>query len=490
MIAILANNEHYNSIVQFNVEEELNRRGFWNICRIPESSPFEVNEYVKNYVMDKDIENVIIDIDIYENKMQLVELVKKLKILSGFDLYVIAPNFNRKDVLLKHLIEIGLNTNSIFTGSIESICRLLATNILKDPKKVFLSDSEIKESLTEPEVEVIPVIPDEPIVKTNAKKKYDHHLDSSIQDVVSRMNSKVDSILGDSEKTKIEEKEEKIEKGVATTNPPPSRSFPIEKDKLSLKPENTAPEYTRENVSNIYINKQMATTIGVVGAGRRVGTTTQALQLVLYLKTNGYTAAVVEMNENGHLSSHLNLMPEGQQEKNILDSSHFMINGIDIYRERKSVVEAKNLYQYVVCDYGDGSNSDITSFLERDIKIVVGCIKPYEVNLLNPFFALDDNSTNYIYSFVNRELWNDIRIEMGAAGNRTYFAPYAPDIFRYTGDDQIYGQILKETKLTSLSFVSEAEPKKEGFLKRVLKIKITKEEMNEYPKKREKSPVI
>jgi len=143
MISILTVEDHLNHILQFNLEEELNRRGFWNIFPIPHGTPKSVNEYVKNYVMGQDIENVVLDIDVYENKLLVLELIRYLKILSGFDLYVIAVGYNRKDVILKHLIEQGVDTNCIFTGSIHSVTKLLASNILKDSEKVALDSEKV-----------------------------------------------------------------------------------------------------------------------------------------------------------------------------------------------------------------------------------------------------------------------------------------------------------------------------------------------------------
>ena len=213
-------------------------------------------------------------------------------------------------------------------------------------------------------------------------------------------------------------------------------------------------------------------------------------KIVQYLKNCGFHTAIVEMNNTGHLSSHLNLMSDELQQQSIFDNNHFMINNIDIYRLARSVVEAKSLYEYVVCDYGDGSSIDITSFLERDVKIVVGCLKPYEIKLLHPFFKVDGVDFNYIYSFVDKALWDDIRMEMGEAAGRTHFAGYAPDFFRYAGDDHIYGQILTEIRVFKQQQIIENESKTNRLLSLVRQIRGSKGETVGYTKKREHTPSL
>jgi len=212
--------------------------------------------------------------------------------------------------------------------------------------------------------------------------------------------------------------------------------------------------------------------------------------MVQYLKSNGYTAAVVEMNDGGNLSAHIKHMPDHLQKQSILDANHFLLGGIDIYRHARSIVEAKSGYQYVVCDYGDGSEGEITSFLERDVKVVVGCIKPHEVKLLDPFFSIDGDDINYIFSFVDSSLWDEIRDEMGAAATRTFFAGYAPDILKYAGDDHIYEQLLAKTTVSKQVIEKDKAPKKGWSLSKMFQIKITREEMHEYSKPRENQQTL
>jgi len=451
MITLLATDNIYMEISRFNSKEELNRRGFWNINRIPLESASELFRYINDAVREE-IGNLVIDIDVYEDKIYFINQLKKIQRLGGFDLYILAVTYNRKDLIIKRLIEEGVNANNIFTGSVDSVCRLLNSNILKDTEKTSPSEEFVHSE--EPQQESIPAIDRDPKPETVQKE-------TVIEDkpIYFQSNNKL-----------VQDKPEKTE----NTDPPLPYTY-IEKTNpeqqslslnypISLNPvadtsltENIFCGLGHSNLNNerfrvlIEEYKQAATnnirysavTIGVTGAGRRVGTTTQALQFVLFLKNSGNTAAYVEMHGKDHLSMYLNVFSEEVQKRSIINENHFTIHDIDIYRSARAMGEAKNNYSYVVCDYGDCSSNELNSFLERDIKVVVGCIKPYEVEPLKTFFSIDCDDINYIYSFVDSSLHQDVIKEMDTAGERTYFAGYTPNLFDYGSNDQIYAEILK-----------------------------------------------
>ena len=180
-----------------------------------------------------------------------------------------------------------------------------------------------------------------------------------------------------------------------------------------------------------------AITVAFAGAGSRMGTTTQAVQMLLFLAASGYTAALVEMSDRSVLSEYL-ASPE-------LCPEHYKVRGLDFYRTRGSLLAAKRQYQYVVLDYGEfESIPDITSFMEKDFKVICSGIKPQESARLAPVFEADDGSLMYCFSFVPpadaaevRELMKDRKI---------YFASPAPDYWTYTGEDEIYQTLLDLNK--------------------------------------------
>lgn len=196
-------------------------------------------------------------------------------------------------------------------------------------------------------------------------------------------------------------------------------------------------------------NLQTALTIGVAGAGRRIGTTTQAMQLALYLQSHGEEVAVMQMNSiydevmryNSNLDQYITQFPAEAVE--LIDSEHFRINDIDIYRSGKSIAAAKRDFRYLVCDYGDYSAlHDTSAFLEKDVKVIVGGVKPWEVELMNAAANADDGSFYYIFSFVLPLDRKVVRERMAESGDKTFFATDAPDFFSYCGNDEIYSNIV------------------------------------------------
>ena len=180
-----------------------------------------------------------------------------------------------------------------------------------------------------------------------------------------------------------------------------------------------------------------AITIAFAGAGSRMGTTTQAVQMLLFLVANGYTAALIEMSDRSVLSEYL-ANPE-------LCPEHYKVRGLDFYRTRSSLLAAKKQYQYVVLDYGEFECiPDITSFMEKDFKVICSGVKPQESARLAPVFEADDDSLMYCFSFVPPADAAEVRELM--KGRKIYFAPPAPDYWTYTGEDEIYQTLLDLNK--------------------------------------------
>ncbi len=175
-----------------------------------------------------------------------------------------------------------------------------------------------------------------------------------------------------------------------------------------------------------------AITVAFAGAGSRIGTTTQAMQMLLFLVANGYKAALIEMSMSV-LSEYL-ANPE-------LCPEHYKVKDLDFYRFHNSLLKAKRQYQYVVLDYGAFECiPDVTSFMEKDFKIICTGVKPQESARLAPVFEADDGSLLYCFSFVPLADAAEVRELM--KGRKIYFAPPAPDYWCYTGEDEVYRALL------------------------------------------------
>lgn len=176
-----------------------------------------------------------------------------------------------------------------------------------------------------------------------------------------------------------------------------------------------------------------AITIAFAGAGNRIGTTTQAMQMFLFLVAAGYKAALIEMSDKSVLSAY-SANPEFCPE-------HYKVKGLDLFRTRNSLLHAKNEFQYLVLDYGSFTEiSDATSFLEKDYKILCTGVKPQESAQLEPVFAADDGSLMYCFSFVPDV--DKAEIEELLKDRKIYFAGVAFDYWTYCGEDDTYRTLL------------------------------------------------
>lgn len=183
-----------------------------------------------------------------------------------------------------------------------------------------------------------------------------------------------------------------------------------------------------------------AVTVAVAGAGSRIGTTTQAMQLLHYLRAASYKCALVDMQSSGQLEQYLDVYA-GQAE--VLNPHEFVIQGCRLLTTGKVLMQARAEYDYVICDYGPYNEiAETVSFWEKDIKILVAGVKPWESAFLPQVFEDDDGSLNYIFSFVAQADEADVLQQMDSSAASTYFAPYAPDYFTYCGADEFYARLL------------------------------------------------
>ena len=182
-----------------------------------------------------------------------------------------------------------------------------------------------------------------------------------------------------------------------------------------------------------------AVTIAVAGGGPRIGTTTQAMQLLLYLTAQKYRCAYVDMQQVDQMRQYLTVYEKCEQ----LGPHEYTIQGCHFLATGKLLMQARMEYDYLICDYGDYAQIiDTVSFWEKDIKVLVAGVKPWESAQLGRAFEDDDGTLHYIFSFVPKADEADVRNQMGESASNTQFAPYAPDFFSYCGEDEFYSQIV------------------------------------------------
>lgn len=192
-------------------------------------------------------------------------------------------------------------------------------------------------------------------------------------------------------------------------------------------------------------------TIAIAGTQPHIGTTTQAIQLIQYLQLMGNKACYVEMNVNNYIQNLQNTYEDIESN----EAGHCKFEQVEFYDAKHIRGLARKEYDYIVKDYGSfqSDSFNIPSFMEQDIKIFVGGIKPNEVFytyeiLKHPEF--DDISI--ILSFVDAATHEDVKAmfdytdgrQKYIRSDRVFFANYAPEPFEYTGvSNKSYSDLLQ-----------------------------------------------
>lgn len=186
--------------------------------------------------------------------------------------------------------------------------------------------------------------------------------------------------------------------------------------------------------------------IAIAGAQHRIGTTTQALQIVKYLSFMGYKAAYVEMNGNAYVEQLQRVYCIDNEENN---EKLGLVNyqNVPMFCKKENISEILKLeYDFLVYDFGtfDDSYFNIISFIEKDISIIVGGTKPNELeNMTNVISKTIVRDCYYIFSFSHQAEHSEILELMEERADNTTFATYSPDPFLYAAEsNKIYQKII------------------------------------------------
>ena len=110
--------------------------------------------------------------------------------------------------------------------------------------------------------------------------------------------------------------------------------------------------------------------IGVLGATRRVGTTTAALGLANFIKKHGGTVCYVALNMNQHLSSIAAAYDFD------VEDDYFTYDGIDFYEG----MLPKYDYNFIISDFGEAKREAVRKYKESDVHLLCGASgRRYEV---------------------------------------------------------------------------------------------------------------
>ncbi|NCE98109.1 hypothetical protein [Emergencia sp. 1XD21-10] len=227
--------------------------------------------------------------------------------------------------------------------------------------------------------------------------------------------------------------------------------------------------------------------IGVAGSQSRVGTSTQALQIVQYLKFKGYKACYIEQNHVQYLDTSgssgalqnatlvekyriWNDVPKNSFEK-------LTYKGVDMYAGQEAFAKLQSeKYDFYVYDYGNILDRDFdrTAFLKDDIRIITAGAKATEFDYLMRFLSVPSYSdAGIVLSFVPETEQSEVLkpiVHMKnwseKDGRVLVFAPYTPDPFLLSSAE-IYEKLIPiEATEEAKAAMVEKQPKKKGIFRR------------------------
>ncbi len=174
--------------------------------------------------------------------------------------------------------------------------------------------------------------------------------------------------------------------------------------------------------------------IAVIGAMRRIGTTTVALQLVKYLNDQEEHAAAYLQYNNSDFITDLKEICCADVDPAKPDKITFA--NTDIFSDPRKVNGIiSSGYQYIVYDYGDIKSISQSSAFEKDIIILVGGAEPDEIRAMTAAMEVfNQKNVFYFFNFTPLSDREELLDMMEGYRNKTFFLDYIPDKFCYNPD--------------------------------------------------------
>lgn len=231
---------------------------------------------------------------------------------------------------------------------------------------------------------------------------------------------------------------------------------------------NQTTKVVKENIKRA----KQTITIGVAGTERHIGATTVAINIVKYLsELTNVTACYIEYNNHKSIHS----LVENEDIQTVYNEVLRKIScqGIDLYERPENLANIlKFEYEFYVFDCGnfeEMTKEEISTFLTRDLKIIVSGNKAWEISkLIETFIIVGEDKNSYlIFNFVRNEDKETFRKSLGKFWKeRASFSEFVPEPF-VVGNKSFYEKILKDYLLN----VSIKEVKEKKNLFKILKKK-------------------
>lgn len=213
---------------------------------------------------------------------------------------------------------------------------------------------------------------------------------------------------------------------------------------------NKTTKVVKENIKRA----KQTITVGIAGTEKHIGATTVAINIVKYLsELTNVTACYIENNKHNSIYS----LVEDESIQTVYNEvlKKITYKGIDLYERPENLADIlKFEYEFYVFDFGnftEMTKEEISSFLTRDLKIIVSGNKAWEINkLIEAFMIIGEDRNSYLmFNFVKNEDRETFKDSLGKFWKeRTYFSEFVPEPF-IVGNKHFYENVLKDYLLNS-----------------------------------------
>ena len=204
-------------------------------------------------------------------------------------------------------------------------------------------------------------------------------------------------------------------------------------------------------------------TVAVCGTEPHIGATHQSLLIAKFLCDVGFKACYLEANERHNILYLARTYPVNANERKHL----LQYEGVDMFFDFKLKEVIGAGYDFIVFDLGRVAEIEAASFLTKDIKIVVGGSKAWEMQPYSAVFEVVDGCRD-VHFIMNHAPPGEIHnIRELMSGLMTHFSDYAPYPFASGVNTEIYKDIFRDfLAVETLAAKAKDRPAKKGFFSR------------------------
>lgn len=202
--------------------------------------------------------------------------------------------------------------------------------------------------------------------------------------------------------------------------------------------------------------------IAVAGTQEHIGVTTQAILITMFLKSLNMNACYICCNKD-------EIKNIEKVDGVVKKDNMYTYKGIDLYSNVNKVEAMQYGYDFYVYDYGVLNESNLDNVLTKEVKVIVGGLKPWEQDETFRVLRLVEkvSDVNYIFNFASDEEKLKFKTLLKKYVKNMYYSDLITDCFKDDVNTHIYHLIFKEYIAEKSNKITVIEKKSwRDFLKR------------------------